>query len=59
MLLIKINNSEYCKLLDGVVYAFCRKMDEIHALARDGEINKIIKCIQDGISVNSKGKRIT
>lgn len=57
MLLIKLNLSKHCKLLDGFVYAFCRKMDEVHAFARDGEINKIIKCIQDGIPVNVKGKR--
>lgn len=32
-----------------------RKMDAIHAFAREGEVDNLLKCIEGGVSVNLKG----
>lgn len=30
-------------------------MDAIHAFAREGEVDNLLKCIEGGVSVNLKG----
>jgi len=30
-------------------------MDAIHAFAREGEVDNLLKCIESGISVNLRG----
>ncbi|CAN8302045.1 unnamed protein product [Cochlearia groenlandica] len=31
------------------------KIDEVHAFAREGEVEKLLKCIENGIPVNARG----
>lgn len=30
-------------------------MDAIHAFAREGELDNLLKCIESGVSVNTRG----
>lgn len=30
-------------------------MDAVHAFAREGDIDSLVKCIENGVSVNLKG----
>ena len=38
-----------------LLFCFSRKMDAIHAFAREGEVDDLLKCIDNGVSVNLKG----
>lgn len=33
-----------------------RKMDAIHGFAREGDMANLLKCIENGVSVNLKGR---
>lgn len=33
-----------------------RKMDAIHGFAREGDMTNLLKCVENGISVNLKGE---
>lgn len=36
-----------------------RKMDAIHGFAREGDVANMLKCIENGVSVNLKGELFT
>lgn len=38
-----------------VIISYCSKLDAIHAFAREGDEDKLLKCIQSGVPLNLKG----
>jgi hypothetical protein len=34
-------------------------MDAIHAFAREGEVDNLLKCIESGVAVNLKGRFVS
>lgn len=52
VIFLNVNHRHTQNKLNGL---FFRKLDAIHAFAREGEVNNLIKCIDGGVSVNLKG----
>lgn len=52
---LNVNHRPAQNKLNGLLFLVFRKMDAIHAFAREGEVNNLIKCIDGGVSVNLKG----
>lgn len=52
---LNVNHRPTQNKLNGLLFLVFRKMDAIHAFAREGEVNNLIKCIDGGVSVNLKG----
>ena len=45
------------KLIDINVFPiFYRQMDAIHGFAREGDVASLLKCVENGVSVNLKGE---
>ena len=43
------------RALVKVFSLLCRKMDAIHAFAREGEVENLLKCVDSGVSIDLKG----
>lgn len=43
------------KVLIFIIFINFRNMDAIHAFAREGEVENLLKCIESGVSVDVKG----
>lgn len=43
------------RALVNVFSLLCRKMDAIHAFAREGEVENLLKCVESGVSIDLKG----